>query len=256
MVRRTAPSCRSPRYPARWRLLPFWALGVVASVALLSTLAYLVGRRSPAQPSTTLDAMLVAASSPGLAICLTFGALLLGAWSARNLMLLWLAWRPGSIQVSEFTVGSPQSEANAQQLTMLFRRRLATLQIQSPTPMPGAAGASDFLDVLDRGTADHRNLLGTMVTLLRAARPTHAYEVRGVLLERDATERYGVAIEVARLPSEGLAATTLWGETWECVLRRAADEATAAILPQTSACRAPWGVLARLPDARPPPARL
>ena len=125
---------------------------------------------------------------------------------------------------------------------MLFRRRLATLQIQSPTPMPGAAGASDFLDVLDRGTADSRNLLGTLVTLLRAARPTHAYEVRGVLLERDATEPCGIAIEVARLPSEGLAATTVWGETWECALRKAADEATAAILPQTRACRAPWGV--------------
>ena len=219
-----------------------WVLGVASSAALLSTLAYLVGRRSPDKPSTTLDAMLVAASSPGLAICLTFGALLLGAWSARNLALLWLAWRPGSIQVSEFRVGTPLSEANAEQLTMLFRRRLATLQIQSPTPMPGAAGASDFLDVLDRGTADPRNLLGTLVTLLRAARPTHAYEVRGVLLERDATEPYGVTIEVARLPSEGLAATTVWGESWECVLRRAADEATAAILPQTRACRAPWGV--------------
>ena len=242
MVRRTAPSCRSPRYPARWRLVPLWLLGVATSAALLSTLAYLVGRRSPPEPDGTLDAMLVAASSPGLAICLTFGALLLGAWSLRHLMLLWLAWRPGSIQVSEFTVGTPDSEANAAQLTMLFRRRLATLQIQSPTPMPGAANAADFLDVLDRGTADSRNLLGTLVTVLRAALPTHAYEVRGVLLERDADKPCGVAIEVARLPSEGLAATTVWGETWDSVLRRAADEATAAILPQTRACRAPWGV--------------
>jgi hypothetical protein len=222
--------------------VPWWLLAAVSSAALLSALAYLVGRRSPAKPEGTFDAMLVAASSPGLAICLTFGALLLGAWSLRHLTLLWLAWRPGSIQVSEFTVGTLQSEANAEQLTMLFRRRLATLQIQSPTPMPGAAGAADFLDVLDRGAVDSRNLFGTLVTLLRAARPTHAYEVRGVLLERDADERYGVAIEVARLPSEGLAATTVWGETWECVLRRAADEATAAILPQTRACRAPWGV--------------
>ena len=93
MVRRTAPSCRSPRYPARWRLVPWWVLGVLASVALLSTLAYLVGRRSPAEPAGTLDAMLVAASSPGLAVCLTFGALLLGAWCLRHLTLLWLAWR-------------------------------------------------------------------------------------------------------------------------------------------------------------------
>ena len=139
MVRRTAPSCRSPRYPARWRRVPLWALGVICSAAMLSALAYLVGRRSPTTPSTTLDAMLVAASSPGLAICLTFGALLLGAWSARHLTLMWLAWRPAASRSRSSRVGSPLSEANAEQLTMLFRRRLATLQIQSPTPMPGAA---------------------------------------------------------------------------------------------------------------------
>jgi len=51
-----------------------------------------------------------------------------------------------------------------------------------------------------------------------------------------------VAIEVVRLPSEGVTATTVWAETWDCALRRAADEATAAILPQTRACRAPSGV--------------
>jgi hypothetical protein len=242
MVRRTSPSCRSPSYPARWPFVPVWAVGVAASGAALCALAYLVGRRSPVEPAGTLDAMLLAASSPGLAIVLTFGALMLGAWSYRHLALHWLAWKPGSIHVSEFTLGSPRTAANAEQLTMLFRRRLASLQIQSPTPMPGAAGASDFLDVLDRGGADARNPLGTLISLLRAARPTHAYEVRGVLLERDEREGCGVAVEVARLPSEGLAAEAVWAETWECALRRAADEATAAILPQTRACRAPWGV--------------
>ena len=218
--------------------MPLWALGVAASASLL----YVVGRPGPEKPATTFDAMLVAAASPALSLCLAAAALLLGAWSVRQLVLNWLAWLPGSIHVSQFTLGSPLTDANAEQLTMLFRRRLATLQIQSPTPMPGAAGASDFLDVLDRGGVDHRNPLAMLVTLLRAARPTHAYEVRGVLLERKGLEPYGVAIEVVRLPSQGLVATTEWGASWECVLRRAADEATAAILPQTRACRAPWGV--------------
>lgn len=242
MVRRTSPSSRSPRYPARWPLVPIWLTGLAAAGAVLASVAYLVGRHNAAPPTTTFGAMLMAVSSPGLAVFLTLAGLLLGAWSLRHLQLHWLAWRPGSIQVSEFTLGSPLTDANAEQLTMLFRRRLATLQIQSPTPMPGAAGASDFLDVLDRGSATARNPLGTLVALLRAARPTHAYEVRGVLLQRDDVEPYGIAIEVVRLPSEGLAATTSWGETWECALRRAADDATASILPQTRTCRAPWGI--------------
>src|SRR3954468_20001763 len=153
MVHRRSPSSRSPRYPARWPLVPVWLAGVAASGAILAALAYLVGRHSPDPPATTFGAMFQTLAAPGLAVCLTLAGLLLGAWSLRHLQLHWLAWRPGSIQVSEFTVGSPLTDANAEQLTMLFRRRLATLQIQSPTPMPGAAGASDFLDVLDRGSA-------------------------------------------------------------------------------------------------------
>ena len=242
MVRRTNPSSRSPRYPARWPAVPRWTAGVLVAAATLVALAYLVGRNSPATPRTNAGAVLLAASSPGISLALACGALILGAWCCRHLALLWLAWRPGSIQVSEFTAGSNLADAKREQLTMQFRRWLATLQLQSPTPVPGAPPASDFLDVLDRNGVDARNVLGTLLALIRAAKPTHAYEVRGVLLEREEQPRFGVAIEVIRVPSEGVAATTLWGDSWECALRRAADEATAAILPQTRVCRAPWGV--------------
>jgi hypothetical protein len=47
---------------------------------------------------------------------------------------------------------------------------------------------------------------------------------------------------VVRLPAEGLVTTTIWGETWAAVVQKAADEASAAILPPTRRCRAPWGV--------------
>ena len=222
--------------------MPFWSAGVLVASATLGGLAYLVGRDSPGTPKTPPDAVLLAVSSPGISLALACGALILGAWCFRHLALLWLAWRPGSIQVSEFTARSDMPAPEREQLTMQFRRRLATLQLQSPTPVPGAPPASDFLDVLDRGSVDAGNILGALLALLRAAKPTHAYEVRGVLLEREEHPRHGVAIEVIRVPSEGVAATTLWGDTWDCALRRAADEATAAILPQTRVCRAPWGV--------------
>ena len=50
---------------------------------------------------------------------------------------------------------------------------------------------------------DARNPLATLIGLLRAAKPTHAYEVRGVLMERAQIPRYGVAVRVLRLPSDG-----------------------------------------------------
>ena len=92
-----------------------------------------------------------------------------------------------------------------------------------------------------RNGLDARNPLATLIGLLRAAKPTHAYEVRGVLMERAEIPRYGVAVRVLRLPSDGTPPATVWGETWDIALRKAADEATSMILPQTRLCRAPWG---------------
>lgn len=219
-----------------------WSAGLFVSAGALAALGYLVGRSHPLHKTTAIDSILVAASRPGAAIALAFGAIVLGALCLRQFTLLWLAWRPGSIHVSDFSAGCALTGATAEQLTMQFRRRLATLHLQSPTPVPGAPAASDFLDVLDGGRADSRNILGTLVSLMRAAKPSYAYAVRGVLLKREDRLGHGVAIEVVRLPSEGVTATTVWDETWDRALHRAADEATAAILPQTRACRAPWGV--------------
>jgi hypothetical protein len=240
MVRRGKPASRSPRFPARWPFVPAWCAGVLVSGAVLVELAYLIGRDVKGSPDGTPDAVLTAASSPGVAVAIAFGAVVLGAWCCRHLVLHWLAWWPGSIHVAEFKSATP--DVDVEDLTMTFRRRLSSLQIQSPTPVPGAAPAGDFLDVLDRNGVDPRNILGSAVGLLRAAVPTHAFEVRGVLLTREEQPRHGVAIEVIRLPSEGTMSATVWGETWDVALRKAAHEATGAILPQTRRCRAPWGV--------------
>jgi hypothetical protein len=242
VVRRSKPASRAARYPTRWPFIPLWCAGLAVSAVVLAELAYLVGRHSPPDPNSSFEAMRLALSRPGLAVPVAFGALVLAAWCIRHLTLNWLAWRPGSIQVAGLSHGCDAHEADVEQLTMYFRRRLATLQLQSPTPVPGAAPATDFLDVLDRGGVDSRNVLGTLLRVLRAASPTHAYEVRGVLLRRDERPQYGIAVEVLRQPSEGTMSATLWGETWEDALRQAADEATGAILPQTRRCRAPWGV--------------
>src|SRR3954470_18583250 len=168
MVRRRKPTSRFVRYPRRWPVVVAAAGGVLAGAATLVELAYLIGRPNPKAPDT-LDAILTATSSPATAVAVAFGALVLGAWGIRQLLLQWLAWRPGRIEVGEFTEGTTLTDANAEQLTARFRGMLARLQLQAPTPVPGAAPEGDFLDVLGRSGVDSRNVLGTLLSVIRAA---------------------------------------------------------------------------------------
>jgi tetratricopeptide (TPR) repeat protein len=234
---------RSARYPRHWPGTIVWSFGLLLSVALLVALAYAVGRKSPKDPSGIPDAVVAAASSPGTAVATAFGLLVLGAWFLRHLCLNRLASKPGRIEVTGFQAGTRLTDADVAQHTIKFRRQLATLRLQAPTPVPGAAPEGDFLDVLGRSGADSRNVLGTLLNVLRAATPTHAYELHGVLQERPRAvgPPCGVTVQVVRLPTESSLPIVVWEDTWEDALRSAADEATALILPRTRRCRAPWG---------------
>jgi hypothetical protein len=241
MTRDKRASERSVRYPRRWRHVAGWSAGLLAAVLVLGATGYLVGRSKPAKPTGVVETLAAVVGRPAVALAIACAALLHAAWCVRHLILQWLAWWPGRIEVTTLTTATPITAANAEQLTLVFRQRLMALQLQSPTPVPGAAAEGDFLDVLGRNGLEARNPLATVIGLLRAAKPTHAYEVRGVVMERAEIPRYGVAVRVLRLPSDGTPPVSVWGETWEIALRKAADEATTMIVPQTRLCRAPWG---------------
>ena len=113
--------------------------------------------------------------------------------------------------------------------------------------MPATSAQGDFLDVLGQGGVDAGNLLGSLVTLLRAAKPPHAYEVKGVLMRGSGKQSYGVTLQVTRLPTDAIRVETLWDTSWVRVLRRAADHATAAILTRTRRCESPWAAWRRYP---------
>ena len=244
MTRSRNASARAVRYRPCWPGVLVWSAGALAAVALVAAVGYLAGRPKPKPEDTAapVAAILHAVAQPGVAAAIVAAALLHAAWCVRHLILHWLAWRPGRIEVATFTAGTPLTDANLEQLTLAFRRRLMTLHLQAPAPAVGAAPEGDFLDVLGRNGMDSGKPLAWLLGLLRAAKPTHAYEVRGALLEREQRPRYGVALQVMRMPSSGTPPALVWGETWEAALRRAADEATAVILPQTRRCRSPWGV--------------
>src|SRR4051794_20713185 len=184
---------RSVRPPRRWRNVAGWSAGLLGAVIVLGATGYLVGRAKPANPTGVVETLAAVAGLPAVALAIACAALLHAAWCVRHLILHWLAWRPGAIEVTIFTAATPITDANAEQLTLVFRQRLMALHLQSPTPVPGAAAEGDFLDVLGRNGLDARNPLATLIGLLRAAKPTHAYEVRGVFMERAEIPRYGVA---------------------------------------------------------------
>src|SRR4051812_31231830 len=140
----------------RWPSVFGFSTGVAAAAAALLALAWVVGRRSPGRPDSTFEAMLNSASRPGAAIVLAFATLVLAAWSLRHLVLHGLAWLPGRIEVGQFAVGSNLTGGDAEQLTISFRRRLATLCLQAPTPVPGAKPEGDFVDVLSGTGMDAR----------------------------------------------------------------------------------------------------
>ena len=221
-----------------------WSLVLAAGAGMLAVLAYITGNGPPAESDGFFDAVLIASSHTAPTVALVSVALVVLAYSFRHLWLEWLAYRPGRIEVDPFTTGSV-GECDPEQLTLQFRKRLAGVRLQAPKPVPGAASEGDFLEVLGRGGVDAGNMLGSLLSLVRAAKPRHAWQVNGVLVERRHAPRYGLTVQVVQLPDGGSPPETVWGATWEEAVTTAADYATAAILTRTRLCRTPWATWRR-----------
>jgi hypothetical protein len=176
----------------------------------------------------------------GVAIALAVALLTTMAWCFRHLWFDWLAWRPGRIEVDAFAADSSLVEADVARYTLGFRRRLADLRMRAPAPVPGAVPEGAFLEVLGRGSVDSRNWLGSALSLLRASQPQHTWQVSGVLVHRDGSQGCGLMVQVQRLPDQANPPTTHWAHTFDEAVVKGADAATAAILPRTGRCEAPW----------------
>ena len=247
MIRRRKLRGRSSRYPRRWPAVVGWSAGALVAGAIPLLLAYLRGRSSPTKMGEAGNAVFdtLTQTIPGTAVSLL--ALIALTWCVRRLSFEAMAYRPGRIEVPAFAGGpGVDADADAEQLTTVFRQRLSVLSLSAPTPVPGAGGDGDFLDVLAREKLEPTNIAGSLVTLMRAAKPNHAWQVNGLLVQRDVAPRYGVTLQVARLPHGGNPPHTVWADSFELAARRAADHATAAILPRTRQCREPWTAWKRL----------
>src|SRR3954454_2922054 len=241
-MRSKRTSSRTTRYGRRWPRVVGWAALLSTAFGAILLAAWLLGRGPSGHPDTFFATVLTAGHTPAVALVIACAGLLHAVWCVRHLILHKLAWDAGPIEVRTFTEDTRLTNASAEQLTVDFRQRLMRLHLQAPTPVPGAAPQGRMLDVLENSSPEINNPFSFLVALLRAAIPSHAYEVQGSLRQRGTAPCFGVTVQVISLTAESLPPETFWGHSWEEALSRAADEATAAILPQTRRCSAPWGV--------------
>lgn len=217
------------------------ALGLLLSVAALVGLAVLVGHGKITGSAAIFDWLTKVLVQPAVAASLAFVLLVICARSFRGVRLEYLAWLPGTIEVPDFSAGSSLKSVTLEQLGMMFRNNLTTLRLQSPAPVPGVSPALSFVDVLASGAAKQDDWFSTLVSLLQASVPSHAYRVEGTVFERPTgTSPCGVFVQVVRLSGETMRPNVIWERDWERAMRHAAAAVTAAILPSTRQCSGPW----------------
>jgi hypothetical protein len=240
MFRRRKPPVRFPRYPLQWPRTAAWALGLVAGLAALLALAFLFAQPPLGEGWGPLGEIGATLQRPGPAIAFAVAALTWMAFCFRHVWLDVVALGPGRIEVGTFAAGSALEDADVAQLTLTFRHRLGELHLHAPASAPGQPADADFLDVLGQSGVDSRNWLGSALGLLRAAKPRHAWQIHGVLVRREQRPRFGLSVQVIRLPGRANPPETAWANSWDEAVRLGADYVTAAILPRTRRCTNQW----------------
>jgi tetratricopeptide (TPR) repeat protein len=183
-------------------------------------------------------------SKPAVALGLAAILVLIIGARFRRLWFERLVRLPGPVLVHDVSVPSDLPGVDVAGLNTSFRQRLQELRLQTPTPVPGAIPTQNFLEMLDSDRLNAKNPLATVVRILQAATPTHAYEVSPALVvDRNSSCacRYGAAAQVTRLPHEAIPVETAWANSHAAAVLKAADIVTAAILPRTRLSkRPPW----------------
>jgi hypothetical protein len=240
-VRNLRRFSRAPRYRARWPTTMSWGAVWALSAGSLLALGYLVGHGPPAGRHHGLWGSLdETVTQPSVSLPLAFAILTCSAYASRRLRLEWLARKPGRIQVPDFSTHN-LTRASPAQLTSMFRDRLAQVRLDSSGVAPAAQPVSDFLDVLSAAQVASNTILGTLLGLLRAAVPRFAYELHGEVVQRDCSPSdYRVSVQIVRVPNQEGSQVEVTDHDLDRAIRRAADSATAAILPRTRLCKGPW----------------
>jgi hypothetical protein len=130
-------------------------------------------------------------------------------------------------------------EVNTRALDVSFRDYLTTPRIYQVTAIPGDPDPDHLIEILKvPASSGWRGLLAATLTYVL---PRRAFIVTATLRAREESPRYGVSVQVRRLPGNAIELESQWSQSFERALKRTGFAVAAYILPQTRKCqRPPW----------------
>jgi tetratricopeptide (TPR) repeat protein len=232
---------RTSAYRSERLTVLLWStLGLACAVALAGFGVLIGYGANSIHVNGAIDAIARTVTQTAVAVPIAFVLLIALGGSTRGARLGWLAWWPGPIVVSDFAQFGQIDETTPAQVTGLFRDNLSLLRLDSASPSPGAPAETSFLDVLKAGGVSSGDILSTLLSVLQASWPAHAFEVQGAIQKRDGPQPCGITVHALRLPNEPAGHLEVWAKTWDQAARQAADGVVAALLPRTRVCIGPW----------------
>ncbi|WP_300606011.1 hypothetical protein [Trebonia sp.] len=174
--------------------------------------------------------------TPGPAI--EWFVLVLVLISVRWVCLEYLAVWGARIEVRPIDNASG-NELDTHPLDVAFREYMSLPKLYQLTTVPGDLEPEHLVEVLRVPTAS--GWRGLIAAAISYAFPRRAFIVYASLRMQDQNPKYGVAVQVRRLPGLAIELETQWSTSFERALQRGAYAAVAHILPQTKACgKVPW----------------
>lgn len=149
-----------------------------------------------------------------------------------------LARRAAHAGAIEIAAADPGGQAD--QIAADLREALISVRLSSSSPVPGESAPQDFVSDV-RTAATTAQGWALFVAIATTFVPRNAYRVSLAVRADDASgpKAKGLTVEVRSRLSKEMSAETIWGESWQVVVDRAACHITAHVLPRTQLSRKP-----------------
>jgi hypothetical protein len=146
----------------------------------------------------------------------------------------------GPVEVRPLDDASGVADLDTHRLDVAFREYLTLPRLYQVTTVPGDPDPDQIIEILR--PAAHSGWRQTFAAAYAYAIPRRAFVVSATLRTRNhPLQRYGVSVQVKKLPGFSIELESQWSSSFERALQRAAYAVGAYIIPSTRRCRnVPW----------------
>lgn len=207
---------------------PGWLLATILALAAATLAVLVLGDSADHGINTALSSLEKSALALGAAFCL-LGLL----WRYRNSLQ---ANSPRGIEIVS------DRSTTSQDVIAELREKLSSLELSSPSTVPGEASPQSFLTDISTVVKTATTPMGWVAAGLLTLRPRAVYRVHCVCREdASSPEPKGLTVEVSTKVGSDSTVATVWAQDWDGVASRAACVVAAFVLPRCKLSkRAPW----------------